>query len=93
MRKDFATFILHNLIQEFYYFNDRIIFGDMSEKAVLKKAKDILADEQVRLAALDGCTEAWLDAHIGFGGFLTLSYRVTWKDGDVQRGNAMPVRK
>jgi hypothetical protein len=93
MSKDLATFCLHNLLQEFYYLNDRILFGDMTEKAVLKKAKEILADEQKHLATLAGCTDAWLDAHIAYGGFLALSYRVTWQDGEVQKGYAMPVRK
>ena len=93
MSKDLATFTLHNVIQEFYCFNDRILFGDMSEKAVLKQAKDILADEQKHLATRPGCTDAWLDAHIAYGGLLALSYRITWQDGEVQKGYVMPVRK
>lgn len=93
MSKDLATFCLHNVMQEFYYLNDRILFGDMTERAVLKKAKEILADEQKHLATLPGCTEAWLDAHIAYGGMLALSYRVTWQDGEVQKGYVIPVRK
>ncbi len=93
MSKDLATFTLHNILQEFMCLNDRILCGDLSERAVVKKAKDILADEQKHLATLPGCTEAWLDAHIAYGGLLALSYRITWQDGDVQKGYSMPVRK
>ena len=92
MSKDQATFILHNLLQEFYYLNDRILFGDLSQTAVLKKAKHVLAEEQVYLAAIPGCTDAWLDAYIA-GGLVAVSYRITWADGEIIKGNAMPVRK
>lgn len=93
MSKDLATFNLHSTLQEFYFLNDRILFGDMTERAVLKKAKDMLVEEQKYLASLPGCTEAWLDAHIAYGGMLALSYRVTWQDGEVQKGYVIPVRK
>jgi len=93
MSKDLATFCLHNVMQEFYFLNDRILFGDMSERAVLKKAREMLADEQKHLASLPGCTEAWVDAHIAYGGMLALSYRITWQDGDEQKGYVIPVRK
>ena len=91
--KDLATFALHNLINEFLFLNDRLLQGDLTEKGVLKKAKAMLADEEAHLKTLPYITEVWLDAHIAYGGFLALSYRVTWQDGDVQKGYTMPVRK
>jgi len=91
--KDLATFILHNLLQEFYFLNDRLLQGDLTEKGVLKKAKAMLADEEAHLKTLPYIREVWLDAHIAYGGFLALSYRLTWEDGEEQKGYAMPVRK
>lgn len=91
--KDLATFTLHNVLQEFYFLNDRLLQGDLTEKGVLKKAKAILAVEEAHLKTLPYVCEVWLDAHISYGGFLALSYRVTWQDGDEQKGYAMPVRK
>ena len=91
--KDLATFTLHNVLQEFYFLNDRLLQGDLPEKGVLKKAKAILAVEEAHLKTLPYVAEVWLDAHIAYGGFLALSYRVTWQDGDEQKGYAMPVRK
>jgi len=91
--KDLATFALHNLLQEFYFLNDRLLQGDLTEKGVLKKAKAMLADEEAHLKTLPFICEVWLDAHIAYGGFLALSYRLTWEDGEVQKGYTMPVRK
>lgn len=91
--KDLATFTLHNVLQEFYFLNDRLLQGDLSEKGVLKKAKAILAVEEAHLKTLPFINEVWLDAHIAYGGFLALSYRLTWKDGDEQKGYTIPVRK
>lgn len=91
--KDLATFTLHSVIQEFYYLNDRLLQGDLTEKGVTKKAKEILAIEEAYLKTLPYIKEVWLDAHIAYGGFLALSYRLTWDDGEVQKGYTMPVRK
>jgi hypothetical protein len=91
--KDLATFTLHNLLQEFYFLNDRLLQGDLTEKGVLKKAKAMLADEEAHLKSLPYIREVWLDAHIAYGGFLALSYRLTWEDGEEQKGYTMPVRK
>lgn len=91
--KDLATFTLHHILQEFYYMNDRLLQGDLSEAGVLKKAKKLLADEEVRLKELQFIKEVWLDAHIAYGGFLAFSYRLTWEDGEVQKGYSIPVRK
>lgn len=91
--KDLATFTLHNVLQEFYFLNDRLLQGDLTEKGVLKKAKAILAVEEAHLKTLPFICEVWLDAHIAYGGFLALSYRLTWEDGEVQKGYVMPVRK
>lgn len=91
--KDLATFTLHNVLQEFYFLNDLLLQGDLTEKGVLKKAKAMLADEEQHLKSLPFIKEVWLDAHIAYGGFLALSYRLTWEDGEVQKGYSMPVRK
>lgn len=91
--KDLATFTLHNVLQEFYFLNDRLLQGDLTEKGVLKKAKAILAVEEAHLKTLPFIKEVWLDADIAYGGFLALSYRLIWEDGEVQKGYSMPVRK
>jgi hypothetical protein len=93
MSKDLATYSLHILLQEFYYLNDRLLQGDLSEAGVLKKAKKMLADEEAYLKALPFIKEVWLDASIAYGGFLAFSYRLTWTDGEVQKGHSIPVRK
>ncbi len=93
MSKDLATWQMSCILEELYHINDRVLNGDYTERAGLKKAKTLLADHTQSLSSLPGMVEAWVDVSVAYGGFIQVSWRFVWNDGDIQRGNCIPVRK
>jgi hypothetical protein len=93
MSKDLATWQMSCILEELFHINDRIIQGDCSSWGGLKKAQTFLADHQASLQSLPGMVEAWVQVSSAYGGFVQISWRFVWNDGDIQRGNAIPVRK
>lgn len=93
MSKDLATWQMSCILEELFHINDRVIQGDYSESAGLKKAKTLMADHQASLASLPGMVEAWSDVSVAYGGFIQISWRFVWADGEIIKGNCVPVRK
>lgn len=93
MSKDLATWQMSCILEELYHINDRVIQGDYTERGGLAKAKKFIADHQASLATLPGMVEAWVDVSVAYGGFIQISWRFVWHDGETQRGNCVPVRK
>jgi hypothetical protein len=93
MSKDLATWQMSCILEELYHINDRVIQGDFSEMGGLKKAKAMLGEHQASLSSLPGMIEAWVDCSVAYGGFIQISWRFVWSDGETQRGNCVPVRK
>ncbi len=93
MSKDLATWQMSCILEELYHINDRVIQGDYTERGGLAKAKSFLADHKASLSSLPGMVEAWVDVSVAYGGFIQISWRFVWNDGETQRGNCVPVRK
>lgn len=93
MSKDLATWQMSCILEELYHINDRVVQGDYSSRAGLTKAKTLMADHQASLSLLPGMIEAWADVSVAYGGFIQISWRFVWTDGEIQRGNCVPVRK
>lgn len=93
MSKDLATWQMSCILEELYHINDRVIQGDYTERGGLKKAKTLMAEHIKSLSSLPGMIEAWVDVSVAYGGFIQVSWRFVWNDGEVQRGNVIPVRK
>lgn len=93
MSKDQVNWQVHCLIQELYFLNDRLIDGDHTERSALKVAKGWAADLKERLSLTEGVSQAWTDVHIAYGGFVCLSWNVTFYNGETIKGALTPVRK
>ena len=93
MSKDLATWQMSCILEEFYHINDRIVQGDYTERAGLAKGKALMAEHRASLASLPGMLEAWVDVSVAYGGFIQVSWRFVWHDGEIIRGNVVPVRK
>ena len=93
MSKDLATWQMSCILEELFHINDRVIQGDYSSRAGLTKAKTLMASHQASLSSLPGMIEAWADVSVAYGGFIQISYRFVFADGEIIRGNCVPVRK
>lgn len=93
MSKDLATWQMSCILEELFHINERLIQGDLTQWGALKKAKGFLDEHKASLASLPGMREAWVDISMAYGGFIQISWRFDWQDGEVQRGNCVPVRR
>lgn len=93
MSKDQMTWQISCQIEEIKLLNDRILCGDYTSKGALAIAKEWMADLQERLKASPGVSEAWASASLGYGGIISISWQITFGDGETLRGNVTPVRR
>ena len=90
---DQVCWLIHCLLQDIYYLNDRLIQGDHTERSATKVGKGLAKDLEARLNELPEVKEAWADAHCAYGGRICLTYQVIMQTGEVRKAALTPVRK
>jgi hypothetical protein len=93
MSKDQITWQISCLIEEIKLLNDRIICGDYTPKGAEKMGKEWGADLQQRLKDSPDVAEAWVSVAITYGGTLSMSWQISFNDGDKVNGNVTPIRR